>query len=88
MRRGDAPGAAAFRADPEDPRHGSINGYDNLACRCDRCTESKRVTHLAYMHTHPEQGKRQADRIRSVRKARVDAGLTAHGKPRKQPRKE
>ena len=29
---------AAFQADPEDPRHGSANGYRNLACRCERCT--------------------------------------------------
>ena len=24
-------------ADPGDPRHGTLNGYTNLACRCDRC---------------------------------------------------
>ncbi|MEZ0493180.1 hypothetical protein AB2L28_13135 [Kineococcus sp. TBRC 1896] len=30
--------AAAFRADLQDPRHGSANGYRNLRCRCERCT--------------------------------------------------
>lgn len=32
--------AARFRADPADPRHGSANGYRNLACRCPRCTQA------------------------------------------------
>jgi hypothetical protein len=31
---------AAFLADPGDPRHGSANGYRNVGCRCDRCTEA------------------------------------------------
>jgi len=31
---------AAFLADPGDARHGSANGYRNLACRCERCTEA------------------------------------------------
>lgn len=22
---------------PDDPRHGTANGYNNLGCRCDRC---------------------------------------------------
>lgn len=22
---------------PDDPRHGTVNGYTNLACRCDPC---------------------------------------------------
>jgi len=22
---------------PNDPRHGTINGYSTLGCRCDRC---------------------------------------------------
>lgn len=22
---------------PNDPRHGTVNGYNNLRCRCDRC---------------------------------------------------
>lgn len=23
--------------EPEDPRHGTVNGYVNLGCRCDEC---------------------------------------------------
>lgn len=29
-----------FRADPDDVRHGSANGYRNLGCRCARCTQA------------------------------------------------
>lgn len=25
---------------PDDPRHGTYNGYSNLKCRCDRCREA------------------------------------------------
>jgi len=28
-----------FTFDPEDSRHGSINGYGNLKCRCPECRE-------------------------------------------------
>lgn len=38
---------AAFAAAPEDPRHGSHNGYANLGCRCDRC----RAANSAYEAT-------------------------------------
>jgi hypothetical protein len=34
---------------PDDPRHGTANGYANLNCRCDRCKEANRITHAAYM---------------------------------------
>jgi hypothetical protein len=27
----------------DDPRHGTINGYTNLACRCPECREAWRV---------------------------------------------
>ena len=26
-----------MRDDPDDPRHGTNNGYSNLKCRCPRC---------------------------------------------------
>ena len=32
-----------------DPRHGTLNGYCNLACRCDLCREANRVRHRQYM---------------------------------------
>ena len=41
--------------DPTDPRHGTINGYNNLGCRCRRCTDANSVSHAAYMNQHPEQ---------------------------------
>jgi hypothetical protein len=34
---------------PDDPRHGTTNGYGNLGCRCDACREAARVSHAAYM---------------------------------------
>lgn len=35
---------------PDDPRHGTTNGYSNLGCRCEPCREAHRVNHNAYMH--------------------------------------
>lgn len=29
-----------MRLDPEDPRHGTENGYSNLKCRCNRCKDA------------------------------------------------
>lgn len=26
-----------FASDPADPRHGTVNGYAHLRCRCQRC---------------------------------------------------
>lgn len=34
---------------PDDPRHGTTNGYGNLGCRCDPCREANRVGHADYM---------------------------------------
>lgn len=59
------PTAIAFRADPDDPRHGSANGYGNLRCRCDRCTAAWAVYHGNYMHAHPEQREKHRDRGRT-----------------------
>lgn len=33
------------RLQPDDPRHGTVNGYGNHACRCDRC----RTAHTTYL---------------------------------------
>ncbi|MGC5661569.1 very short patch repair endonuclease [Micromonospora sp. WMMD723] len=35
---------------PDDPRHGTTNGYGNLGCRCDLCREAHRRKHVRYMH--------------------------------------
>lgn len=34
---------------PDDPRHGTTNGYGNLGCRCDACREANRLSHAAYV---------------------------------------
>jgi hypothetical protein len=39
-----------FWEDPDDDRHGTTNGYSNLKCRCESCTEAWRVWHRRYMH--------------------------------------
>lgn len=37
------------RLAPDDPRHGTTNGYANLGCRCPECKRANAVAHLAYM---------------------------------------
>jgi len=41
---------AAFQANPEDERHGTVNGYVNLGCRCDRCRGAQRDYCRDYTH--------------------------------------
>lgn len=45
---------------PDDPRHGTPNGYTNQKCRCRPCTDAWAATHRAYMARHPEQKMRAA----------------------------
>lgn len=33
----------AIQERPQDPRHGTFNGYSNLGCRCERCRVAGRV---------------------------------------------
>jgi hypothetical protein len=42
---------------PDDPRHGTTNGYGNLHCRCDRCREAKRIMHAEYMKRVRAEGR-------------------------------
>ncbi|KWX25625.1 hypothetical protein AFM11_05190 [Mycolicibacterium wolinskyi] len=42
---------------PDDPRHGTTNGYGNLYCRCDRCREANRLSHSAYMKRLRDDGR-------------------------------
>lgn len=51
-----------FLNNPDDPRHGTTNGYGNLRCRCERCTEAWRKRHLEYMHGKPERMAKHAER--------------------------
>lgn len=40
---------------PDDPRHGTTNGYTNRGCRCQPCKDAWAINHRAYMDRHPEQ---------------------------------
>jgi hypothetical protein len=51
----------AFYANPDDERHGTPNGYNNLGCRCTPCTAANTEYHLAYMRRSPEQRVKAAD---------------------------
>ncbi len=42
---------------PDDPRHGTPNGYGNHYCRCDMCKEANRVSHAAYMKRVRAEGR-------------------------------
>lgn len=33
--------------EPDDPRHGSLNAYNNYGCRCERCKAARRADYLA-----------------------------------------
>lgn len=46
---------AQFFNNPDDPRHGTLNGYDNLCCRCDRCRRANADYQADYYRRHPEQ---------------------------------
>lgn len=41
--------------DPADDRHGTVNGYINLGCRCTPCTEANTERHYEYMHGDPNR---------------------------------
>jgi hypothetical protein len=57
---------ARFQADLEDPRHGTLNGYTNLKCRCGPCIEA----HKAYKRGEREElGVRTLDERANARKA-------------------
>lgn len=67
---------AAFQANLNDPRHGTVNGYGNLRCRCSRCYEGwivtdpatgERLTYNAYKYRETN------DRRRARTEAQADA---------------
>ncbi len=49
---------------PNDPRHGTSNGYLNLSCRCQRCRDAFAKQHYDYMHRNPEQQEKHRRRMR------------------------
>ena len=50
----------------DDPRHGTLNGYNNLRCRCQPCRDANAAWQAMYMRGNTEQKKkaRQRDRRR------------------------
>jgi hypothetical protein len=67
---------------PNDPRHGTINGYSTLGCRCDRCraagTKSarrRRLRELEHIHALEEENEYLRTRLAQVlRTQRGDNG--------------
>lgn len=41
---------------------GTPGGYNNHACRCERCLEAQRLDKRRYMAGHPEQRAKQRER--------------------------
>jgi hypothetical protein len=41
---------------PDDPRHGTVNGYGNLGCRCDACRTAHREHSVMYMRRMRQSG--------------------------------
>jgi hypothetical protein len=71
-----------FWEDSDDERHGTTNGYTNLKCRCDRCTQAWKLWHREYMH-RGDNLQRHAGRQRHRRnKDRADYVHTTDYTPR------
>lgn len=65
---------------PDDPRHGTPNGYNNLKCRCDRCTNAWRLRFAEYRDTYPyvaERARKREERQRRERGVRPRTELLA-----------
>lgn len=59
---------------PDDPRHGTANGYGNLGCRCLRCCAANTANHYAWEHADPARLRRKADLARAKRQRSTPAG--------------
>lgn len=55
---------------PNDPRHGTPNGYNNHNCRCDRCRLAATVRHREWEKKDPMRRSR-ATRLERIRRRRV-----------------
>lgn len=45
---------------PDDPRHGTTNGYSNYKCRCDKCTKAHSLYYNELRQRSPEYRAAQA----------------------------
>jgi hypothetical protein len=63
---------------PDDPRHGTVKGYNNLNCRCPACTEAWRVRHREYMHANPARMEKAREReaFRRLQQGRIPRDQT------------
>ena len=59
---------------PDDPRHGTTNGYGNLGCRCEACREAHRQNHNRYMKKVRESGQLLGDAAKHGTSYRYDVG--------------
>lgn len=66
-----------------DARHGTLNGYSNLRCRCEDCKRANNVNHTDYLNRHPEQRVKNTARSKA-RYARLRAAQPP--KPPREPR--
>ena len=55
---------------PDDPRHGTNNGYNNLGCRCQPCRDAHNARQQRYYREHPEQVERKRSRLRELYRRR------------------
>ena len=58
---------AVMRLAPDDPRHGTTNGYGNLKCRCRPCRDAWNAKQYEYMERNPDQRRKTRDRGRKAR---------------------
>lgn len=47
----------SFKLAPDDPRHGTTNGYTNYRCRCDRCKDANRLARAGYLKRLRAEGR-------------------------------
>ena len=50
-------GKGAVTLEIGDPRHGTANGYTNLGCRCELCTDANRRQHARYIDRLRSEGR-------------------------------
>ncbi len=51
---------AAMRSNPDDPRHGTRNGYRICRCRCDTCTAQATLRNREYAKRAEKKERRQS----------------------------
>lgn len=59
---------------PDDPRHGTVNGYGNHGCRCEDCREAHRLNHARYMEKVRKTGQLAGNETRHGTSYRYDVG--------------